>query len=50
MARTSMSLTERVSIYMTPEQAEKVRQAAQEVGLDVSGFIRMVVLREVVAK
>lgn len=47
MAPKAVMFTERVSTYLTKEQLEKVREEAAKLGMDVSGFIRMVVLKAV---
>ena len=47
MAPKSVMFTERVSTYLTKEQLAKVREEAIKLGMDVSGFIRMVILKEV---
>lgn len=47
MAPKSIMYTERVSTYLTKEQLAKVREEAAKLGMDVSGFIRMLLIKEV---
>lgn len=39
--------TERIAVFFTKEQIEQVKAEAERLGLDVSAYVRMVVMREV---
>lgn len=39
--------TERINVFFTPEQLEQIKAEAEKVGLTVSAYVRMVVMKEV---
>ncbi len=39
--------TERINVFFTPEQIEQVKREASKVGLTVSAYVRMVVMKDV---
>lgn len=39
--------TERINVFFTPEQLEQIKAEADKLGLTVSAYIRMVVVKEV---
>ena len=39
--------TERINVFFTPEQMEQIKHEASRVGLTVSAYVRMVVMKEV---
>lgn len=47
MSPKAIMYTKRVSTYLTEEQLEAVRQAATAQGMDVSGYIRYVLIKAV---
>lgn len=40
-------VTERINVFFTPEQLEQIKAEAEKVGLTVSAYVRMVVMKEV---
>lgn len=38
---------ERINIFFTPEQLDKIKEQAGKLGISVSAYIRMIVLKEV---
>lgn len=47
MAPKVSTFTERVAVFFTPEQLEKIKAEAEKQGLPVSVFIRMATLKAV---
>lgn len=47
MAPKVSTFTERVAVFFTKEQLDKIKAEAEKQGLPVSVFIRMVLIREV---
>ena len=47
MSPKEKKYTERIAVFFTKEQLEQVKAEAEKLGLDVSAFIRMVVMKEV---
>lgn len=39
--------TERINVFFTPEQLKRIKAEADKLGLTVSAFVRMIVVREV---
>lgn len=39
--------TERINVFFSPEQLEQIKAEAEKVGLTVSAYVRMVVMKEV---
>ena len=39
--------TERINVFFTPEQLEKIKREADKLGISVSAYIRMVVLKKI---
>ena len=39
--------TERINVFFTPEQLERIKSEADKLGLTVSAYVRMVVVKEV---
>ena len=47
MSPKEKKYTERIVVFFTKEQLEQVRAEAERLGLDVSAYVRMVVMKEV---
>jgi predicted DNA binding CopG/RHH family protein len=47
MSPKERKYTERIAVFFTKEQLEQVRAEAERLGLDVSAYVRMVVMKEV---
>jgi len=47
MSPRDKEFTERISVFFTPEQMEHVKAEAGKLGLTVSAYVRMVVMKEV---
>ena len=47
MSPKEKKYTERIAVFFTKEQLELVKTEAEKLGLDVSAFIRMVVMKAV---
>lgn len=47
MSPRDKEFTERVSVFFTPEQMAYIRLEAGKLGLTVSAYVRMVVMKEV---
>ena len=47
MSPKEKKYTERVGVFFTKEQLEQVKAEADRLGLDVSAYVRMVVMKEV---
>ena len=47
MSPKEKKYTERIAVFFTKEQLEQVRAEAERLGLDVSAYVRMVVMKEV---
>jgi len=47
MSPKEKKYTERIAVFFTKEQLEQVKTEAEKLGLDVSAFIRMVVMKVV---
>lgn len=39
--------TERINVFFTPEQLKKIKREADKLGISVSAYVRMVVLKEI---
>ena len=44
MSPKEKKYTERIAVFFTKEQLEQVRAEAERLGLDVSAYVRMVVM------
>jgi predicted DNA binding CopG/RHH family protein len=47
MSPRKTEFTERINVFFTPEQMERVKAEAEKLGLTVSAYVRMVVVKEV---
>ncbi len=47
MSPRRKELTERINVFFTPEQLEKIKEQADRLGISISAYVRMIVLREV---
>ena len=47
MSPREKEFTERINVFFTPEQMERVKREASKAGLTVSAYVRMVVMKEV---
>lgn len=47
MSPKEKKYTERIAVFFTKEQLKHVRAEAERLGLDVSAYVRMVVMKEV---
>ena len=47
MSPREKEFTERINVFFTPEQMEQVKRESNRVGLSVSAYVRMVVMKEV---
>ena len=47
MSPKEKKYTERIAVFFTKEQLEQVRAEAERLGLDVSAYVRMVIMKEV---
>ena len=47
MSPKTKEFTERINVFFTPEQMKRIKAEAEMVGLTVSAYIRMVVIKEV---
>ena len=47
MSPRDKEFTERVAVFFTPEQLEQIKAEADKLGLTVSAYVRMVVMKEV---
>lgn len=39
--------TERINVFFTPEQLQRIKREADRLGITVSAYVRMVVLKEI---
>ena len=46
MSPKEKKYTERIGVFFTKEQLEQVRAEAERLGLDVSAYVRMAVMKE----
>ncbi len=46
MSPRDKEFSERINVFFTPEQLERIRAEASKLGLTVSAYVRMVVVRE----
>lgn len=47
MSPREKEFTERINVFFTPEQMERIKAEAEKVGLTVSAYVRMAVMKEV---
>lgn len=47
MSPREKEYTERINVFFTPEQMKRIKAEAEKVGLTVSAYVRMVVMKEV---
>ena len=47
MSPREKEFTERINVFFTPEQMERIKAEAEKVGLTVSAYVRMVVMKAV---
>lgn len=47
MSPKAKEFTERINVFFTPEQLERIKIEANKLGISVSAYIRMVVLKAV---
>lgn len=47
MSPRKSEFTERINVFFTPEQLERIKTDAEKMGLTVSAYVRMVVVKEV---
>lgn len=47
MSPRKTEFTERINVFFTPEQLERIKSEADKLGLTVSAYVRMVVVKEV---
>lgn len=47
MSQRKSEFTERINVFFTPEQLERIKTEAEKMGLTVSAYVRMVVVKEV---
>ena len=47
MSPREKEFTERINVFFTPEQMEQIKREASKVGLTVSAYVRMVVMKAV---
>ena len=47
MSPREKEFTERINVFFTPEQMKQIKHEASKVGLTVSAYVRMVVMKEV---
>lgn len=47
MSPREKEFTERINVFFTPEQLEQIKTEADKLGLTVSAYVRMVVMKEV---
>ena len=47
MSPREKEFTERINVFFKPEQMERIKVEAEKVGLTVSAYVRMVVMKEV---
>ncbi len=47
MSPRKSEFTERINVFFTPEQLERIKTEAEKMGLTVSAYVRMVVVKEV---
>ena len=47
MSPRKSEFTERINVFFTPEQLERIKTEAEKMGLTVSVYVRMVVVKEV---
>ena len=47
MSPRTKEFTERINVFFTPEQLAKVKKSADMLGISVSAYVRMVVLKEI---
>ena len=50
MSPREKEFTERINVFFTQEQIERIKAEAERVGLTVSAYVRMVVMKEVNGK
>ena len=50
MSPRKKEYTERINVFFTQEQMEQIKHEASKVGLTVSAYVRMVVIKEVNGK
>ena len=47
MSPRKSEFTERINVFFTPEQLERIKAEADKLGLTVSAYVRMVVVKVV---
>lgn len=47
MSPRMKEFTERINVFFTPEQLERIKDKADKLGISVSAYVRMIVLKEV---
>ena len=47
MSPRTKEFTERINVFFTPEQLERIKKSADKLGISVSAYVRMVVLKEI---
>ena len=47
MSPRKSEFTERINVFFTPEQLERIKAEAEKLGLTVSAYVRMVVVKVV---
>ena len=47
MSPKEKKFTERIAVFFTKEQLDQIRAEAEKLGLEVSAYVRMVVMKEV---
>jgi predicted DNA binding CopG/RHH family protein len=47
MSPREKEFTERINVFFTSEQMERIKAEAEKVGLTISAYVRMVVMKEV---
>ena len=50
MSPKKEQFTERINVFFTPEQLERIKAEADKLGLTVSAFVRMIVVKVVNGK
>ena len=47
MSPREQEFTKRINVFFTPEQFEQIKAEADKLGLTVSAYVRMIVMKEV---
>lgn len=50
MSPRKSEFTERINVFFTPKQLERIKEEADKHGLTVSAYVRMVIVKEVYEK